>query len=124
MSRIKVDAIETTGGVQVYPNRAWAVLDGTGVVSVTGSGNVSSLTDEGVGTYTLNYADAFSSANYALVGTAPNFPDGTKRAVNILGADNDGTATVKTTSATRMITGQTNTLTFFDTRNLCVIVSL
>jgi len=122
MSTIKVDNLQTTGGAGLYPARAWAVLDGTGTVSVTDGENVSSLTDNGTGTYTMSYSNAFASSTYSWVGTVPHFPDNTKRAVNIFASDTSGTASVKTTSATQMRTGQTNSLNSFDTKNICITV--
>lgn len=64
MSRIKVDAIETTGGVTVYPTRAWVSYTGVGS-SVIASGNVSSITDNGTGVHTLGFANALPDAGYA-----------------------------------------------------------
>lgn len=122
MSTIKVDNLQTTSGAGLYPAKAWAVLDGTGVVSLTADANVSSLTDNGIGTYTLNYSSSFSTGNYSWVGTAPNFLDNTKRSVNVLCSANDGTASVKTTTATRIRVGQSNSLSSYDTKNVSTMV--
>ena len=40
-------------------------FNGTGTVAIREDGNVSSVTDNGVGVYTLNFATAMSDANYA-----------------------------------------------------------
>tara|TARA_R110000823_G_scaffold241343_1_gene366085 strand:+ start:994 stop:1356 length:363 start_codon:yes stop_codon:yes gene_type:complete len=64
MSTIKVDTIQTTGGVGLYPARAWVLFNGEGSTTIRGSGNVSSLTDNGTGTFTTNFASALSSQNY------------------------------------------------------------
>jgi len=124
MSTLKVNTLEeaTSGGATYYTAKAWAVLDGTGSVNVTDGGNVSSLTDNGTGTYTMSYSTAFASSTYSWVGTVPHFTDNTKRAVNIFASAQDGTASVKTTSATKMRTGQTNSLNSFDTKNICITV--
>jgi hypothetical protein len=45
-------------------------FDGTGTVSVRASYNVSSITDNGVGDYTVNFATALADANYATAGTS------------------------------------------------------
>lgn len=47
-----------------YGCRAWVNFNGTGTVAVRGSGNVSSITDNGVGDYTINFAAAMPDANY------------------------------------------------------------
>lgn len=63
------------GVVQYHPGvaKAWlyVTLSG-GTPTVAGSHNVSSLTDNGVGDFTVNFTTAFSSANYSSVFTASN----------------------------------------------------
>ena len=45
--------------------RAWVNFDGTGTVAIRASFNVSSITDNGTGQYTVNFTNAFADANYA-----------------------------------------------------------
>jgi hypothetical protein len=45
--------------------KAWVNFNGTGTVAINGSFNVSSITDNGVGQYTVNFTTALSNANYA-----------------------------------------------------------
>ena len=52
-----------------YGCRAWANFNGTGTVAIRGSGNVSSITDNGTGDYTINFTTAMPDANYSTVGT-------------------------------------------------------
>lgn len=47
--------------------KAWVVFRGTGTVASLSSYNVSSITDNGTGDYTVNFTTAFSSANYAVL---------------------------------------------------------
>ncbi len=122
MSTLKVDNLQTTAGAGLYTAKAWACIDGIGVPSITADGNVSSITDNGTGTYTLNYSSSFSTGNYSWVGTAPNFLDNTKRSVNVLCSNNDGDASVKTTAATRIRVGQSNSLNSYDTKNVSAMV--
>jgi len=77
MSTLKVDTLQTTGGAGLYPAKAWVTFVGSGTVSITDDGNVSSLTDSGVGRYTLGFATALSSANYATAGMVKNFQSST-----------------------------------------------
>lgn len=49
---------------------AWVNFNGTGTVAIRSSYNVSSITDNGTGDYTVNFATALSDANYAFTGTA------------------------------------------------------
>lgn len=69
MSTIKVNTIQTTGGVEVYTAKAWVNFNGTGTVAIRASGNVSSITDNGVGNYTVNLTTALSDTNYSVVNT-------------------------------------------------------
>ncbi|EAP75750.1 hypothetical protein [Roseovarius nubinhibens] len=49
--------------------KAWVNFSGTGSVAILDSHNVSSITDNGTGDYTINFATALESANYAFVGS-------------------------------------------------------
>jgi hypothetical protein len=51
-----------------YGCRAWVNFNGTGTVAIRASGNVSSITDNGTGDYTVNFTTAFPDANYAFAG--------------------------------------------------------
>ena len=52
----------------VYGCRAWVNFVGTGTVAIGASGNVSSITDNGTGDYTVNFATNMPDANYATQG--------------------------------------------------------
>jgi hypothetical protein len=49
--------------------KAWVNFQGTGTVAIRASYNVSSITDNGVGDYTLNFASALPDGNYAVKGS-------------------------------------------------------
>ena len=55
-----------TGTAPIYPCRAWVNFNGTGTVAIRGSGNVSSITDNGTGDYTVNFTTAMADANYGV----------------------------------------------------------
>lgn len=59
----------TSGTAPLYGARAWVSFNGVGAVSILGSGNVASVTDNGVGDYTINFTTAMPNALYAFVGT-------------------------------------------------------
>ena len=67
MSTLKVNTIQTTSGVEVYTAKAWVNFNGTGTVAIRASGNVTSITDNGTGDYTINFTNALPDANYAPV---------------------------------------------------------
>lgn len=52
-----------------YGCRAWVNFNGTGTVAIRASGNVTSITDNGTGEYTLNFTTALPDANYSIVGS-------------------------------------------------------
>jgi hypothetical protein len=47
--------------------KAWVNFNGTGTVAIRGSYNVSSITDNGTGDYTVNFTNALADANYSPV---------------------------------------------------------
>ena len=59
-----------SGTAPIYPCRAWVNFNGTGTPAIIASGNVSSLTDDGLGRYRLNLTTALPDINFALSGNA------------------------------------------------------
>ena len=59
-----------SGTAPLYASRAWVNFNGTGTVAIRASGNVTSITDSGVGLYDVNFTTAMPDANYAPVVTA------------------------------------------------------
>ena len=53
-----------------YGCRAWVNFNGTGTVAIRASGNVSSITDNGTGTYTINFTTAMPDINFVVAGAA------------------------------------------------------
>lgn len=53
-----------------YGCRAWVNFNGTGTVAIRASGNVTSITDNGIGDYTVNFTTAMPDANYSGVATS------------------------------------------------------
>jgi len=65
------DALSTaSGSAPSYSARAWVNFNGTGTVAIRDSGNVSSITDNGVGDYTVNFTTAMPDGNYSVAGSA------------------------------------------------------
>jgi hypothetical protein len=56
-----------TGSAPVYACRAWVNFDGTSPATIRASGNVSSVTRNAAGQYTVNFATALPDANYSAV---------------------------------------------------------
>ena len=57
-----------SGTAPLYMCRAWVNFNGTGTVAIRASGNVSSITDNGTGDYTVNFTTAMPDANYSVAG--------------------------------------------------------
>ena len=55
-----------------YGCRAWVNFNGTGTVAIRASGNVTSITDNGTGDYTVNFTTAMPDANFSAVTTIGN----------------------------------------------------
>jgi len=89
------------GGSTLYPRfgcRAWVNFNGTGTVAIRASGNVSSITDNGTGDYTVNFTTALADANYCITGTMGDYiPTNTARSVSV------STTTAPSTSAVRIV---------------------
>lgn len=60
--------IQNTSGTEIGTLcRAWVNFNGTGTVAIRASFNVSSITDNGVGDYTVNFTTAMTDANFSVV---------------------------------------------------------
>ena len=59
-----------SGTAPLYMCRAWVNFNGTGTPAIRASGNVSSITDNGTGTYTINITTALADTNFATLVSA------------------------------------------------------
>jgi hypothetical protein len=64
------------GAAPIYAARAWVNFNGTGTVAIRASGNVSSITDLGVGRYSVNFTTNMQDADYSSNVTCHATPDG------------------------------------------------
>jgi len=100
------DALNATGSAPLFACRGWVNFNGTGTVAIRASGNVSSITDNGTGDYTLNFATAMEDVNYAVSGSVGGSgPGSTDSVVSIHGSAAGLPATTMTTTALRVRTG-------------------
>lgn len=85
-----------------YGCRAWVNFNGTGTVAIRASGNVSSITDNGTGDYTVNFTTAMPDINYSTnISSAPNYGAGNV----VIGVNSQNASLLEvapTVSATRM----------------------
>lgn len=82
MSTIKTETLSTPSNATVPVDtvvngtaKAWVNFNGTGTVAIRRAFNVSSITDNGNGDYTVNFTTAMADANYSIVATG-YFPSG------------------------------------------------
>ena len=98
MSTLKVNTIQNTSAAhsstpeQIAQGRAkaWINLNGTGTIAIRDSFNVSSITDNGQGDYTVTMTTAMSNTNYVVQATSG---DGATSAVRGCGVMNSLTTT-------------------------------
>lgn len=89
--------IQDSAGTQIGTFcRAWVNFNGTGTVAIRASFNVSSITDNGAGDYTVNFTNALPDVNYSIVGCVAD-ASSFRRIFNQYGAS------APTTSAVRVI---------------------
>jgi hypothetical protein len=70
MSTAKFNTWQNPDGTENYKCRAWVNFNGTGTVAVTAAGNVTSITDLGIGRYRVNLTTAMSDTLYAVLATS------------------------------------------------------
>ena len=70
-----------------YGCRAWVNFNGTGTVAIRDSGNVSSITDNGTGNYTIAFTTAMPDANYCVVTTCSYAPTITETMLTTVNGD-------------------------------------
>lgn len=80
MSQLRVDELRTSNGSETdeidIPGldqrfaKAWVNFNGTGTVAIRDSYNVSGVTDNGVGDYTVNFTNGLGSSNYSALVSA------------------------------------------------------
>jgi len=73
MSTLRLTTISNQTGSSSVPSetvingsaKAWVNFNGTGTVAIRASFNVSSITDNGTGDYTVNFTSALTDGNYS-----------------------------------------------------------
>jgi hypothetical protein len=100
-----------TGAAPIYGCRAWCVFNGTtaGTNAPTAGGNVTSITRNGTGDYTINFTTALPDANYSVV-IAAGYQGQT------LGIAVTSTSTAPTSSAYRFRTSDASSVLQDSTR--------
>ena len=103
-----------------YACRAWVNFNGTGTVAIRASGNVSSITDNGVGDYTINLTTAMPDINYTVVGQGVNPASWTFGPQPFISSPSLAEV-APTTSAVRLVVGN-NSGSFLDAKYVCYAI--
>jgi hypothetical protein len=103
-----------TGSAPVYACRAWVNFDGTGTPAIREDGNVTSITDNGTGYYSVNFTTAMPDVNYCVV--ADSGIGGYRANTDIVGSGN------QTVSSSQVITTSTEDATVRDAQIVCLAV--
>ena len=105
----KLDGAQS-GSAPIYGARAWVNFNGTNTVAIRASGNVSSITDNGTGDYTVNFTTALADVNYVGVVTSGDYGSVTR-------STGGSTNATRLTSSYRVVTlnASQSTLTDCDT---------
>ena len=99
-----------SGSAPSYSARAWVNFNGTGTLAIRDSGNVSSITDNGNGNYTINFSANMPDTNYCVNGTCLG---GSTAGSNylIFGGKNANTSNTQTVSAVQITLAYVSNLT-------------
>ena len=92
-----------------YGCRAWVNFNGTGTPAIRGSGNVSSITDNGTGTYTITFTTAMPDVNYAHSGSGGQLTTGSISDIDVSRV-NSSASNIQIET----VRGSTNTVTDFN----------
>lgn len=103
-----------------YGCRAWVNFNGTGTVAIRASGNVSSITDNGTGDYTVNFTTAMSDANYSTLATTNQNAVGNATNISV-GIPDNSAALLYSTTQVRLL-AKFSTSTAFDATQVCVAI--
>ena len=135
MSTLNVNTVQSsTSNPPIFKNsggdvvgtlaRAWVNFNGVGTVAIRDSFNVSSITDNGTGDYTVNFTNPMSNTNYCLQlsatddGTGGNQADGYAYGVWKRGAN----STALTTSSARIQVGYAANEVLYDQSHVMVTI--
>ncbi len=108
------------GGSSAQLCSAWVNFSGKNTVTIRDSYNVSSITDNGVGDYTINFSTPLANANYSISGMCQHD--------HASGADTNShvaihrSANALQTTSCRIVTGINTNSTTYDAETVCIQV--
>jgi len=120
------DGTSWTSAANSGAAKAWVNFDGVTTTTINSSFNVSSVTRNSTGDYTVNFTNAMANANYAVVTMAANsnFAQGNTASIKYGdGLQNGGTSpSLKSTTQVEFVVGIGNSTTFYDSYGISFVV--
>jgi len=114
MSTLRVNTLQNAAGTgqpaMSGAAKAWVNFNGTGTVAIRASFNVTSITDNGTGDYTVNFTTALEDANYCVSTAIGESATGGNSIINLY---------TPTSSSFRFTSRASSTNTFQDSVNCC-----
>jgi len=110
------EGVNATGTAPIYAARAWVNFNGTGTVAIRSSGNVSSITDNGTGDYTVNLTTAMPDADYTINVSAQSLSSD-----SVAGVGQISSIANPSTTAFRIRTFNPG-IAFIDSTIICVVI--
>jgi hypothetical protein len=128
MSTLRVNTLQNAAGTgqpaMSGAAKAWVNFNGTGTVAIRAAFNVTSITDNGTGDYTVNFTNALEDANYVVNVSAPMYTtsNGSVTA-KVYGSGTVGLAGLQSTTQIRVCwTDIGGTANFYDPANYYVSI--
>lgn len=121
MSTLKVNNIkDASGGTSNLKidgaAKAWVNFNGTGTVAIRDDLNVSSITDNGTGDYTVSFTNAMANTNYCVLGTS-NYERATGAGRLFTSPRSHATGSIRVQTP-----GDSETSVFFDSEDVCIAI--
>ena len=121
MSTLKADTIQSTGGgaatlTKQSAAKTWVNFDGTASgAAARDSFNVSGMTDNGTGDYSVNFISAFNSANYVFQGASQLDQSGFANNSDWVNVSGSRDSSNPSATSHRVVVGRVTTEAGFDT---------
>lgn len=128
MSTARFNTLQNAAGSKSVPvdtvvdgsAKAWVNFNGTGTVAIRHAFNVSSITDNGTGDYTVNFTNAMADVNYAAVGSIRRTSFAVAEHSLLIGDVNS--STTYTTSSFRVFCYDRTNNAYYDTQLINIAV--
>jgi len=115
-------SLNVSGSTPTFAARAWANFNGVTTVTIGASGNISSITRNSAGDYTLNFDTAMPNANYAVAFATVGASTTNLTTTAVIRGASLTTVELKSTTQLRFQTGSSAAATVADNINISAII--